>query len=101
MVISMNRDDVVSFENRFRNSMKSIAVRCAQGTVWVTVAGDNTDHILSAGKELFISGKGKIVVMAEGRSTVEISGMASPRSFKSIDLTVIPTGSVCQEMKIR
>ena len=81
MVISMKRDDVVSIKGGLRSGLGSVlgssqadvTVRCVDGAVWVTVAGDHADHILSPGKELTVSRKGKIVIMADTSSSVRLS----------------------------
>ncbi|MDF1525125.1 MAG: DUF2917 domain-containing protein [bacterium] len=86
MVISMNRDDMVSL----RNSLGTITVRCAEGAVWVTVSGDSTDYILSPGKELTVSIKGKIVIMAEKSSLLRLFRPVTPGALVRMGLNTIP-----------
>ena len=97
MVISMKRDDVVSL----RKGRGNITVRCTYGTVWVTVAGDCTDYILSSGQSLASLRKGKIVIMAQKNSSLEISGNAAPEARVHMDLTTVQAANVCQEMRFR
>ena len=94
MVISMNRDDMVSL----RNSLGPITVRCVEGTVWITVSGDTTDYILSSGKELTVSLKGKIVIMAEKSSSLRLFRPVTPGALMLMGLNTIPAN---QEMGAR
>jgi len=94
MVISMNRDDMVSL----RNSLGTITVRCVEGAVWVTVSGDRTDYILSSGKELTVSIKGKIVIMAEMSSSLRLFRPVTQGALLRMGLNTIPAN---QEMGAR
>ncbi len=49
------------------------AIRCASGSVWITVDGRSDDIILSAG-EIFLTGNAKSIVVIEGleRSAIEM-----------------------------
>ena len=44
----MDRDEIMSF----RRGLKGVTIRCEAGKIWVTVAGEGVDHILSAGEEV-------------------------------------------------
>jgi hypothetical protein len=41
-----------------------LAIRCAQGSVWVTHAGDLEDHVLEVGQQFVASGRGRLAVFA-------------------------------------
>ena len=97
MVISMKRDDVVSL----RSGLGNITIRCAHGTVWVTVAGDSADYILSPGKELTVSKKGKIVVMAEESSSLRLFRSVTKGALARMGFNNAPANSVWQEMRSR
>ena len=66
MDISLMKGEIVSF----KGSRTGIIVRCNEGMVWITVAGDERDHILSSGAQLAVSGRGKIVIAAEEKSSI-------------------------------
>jgi len=97
MVISMNRDDMVSL----RNSLGTITVRCVEGTVWVTVSGDSTDYILSSRKELTVSIKGKIVIMAEKKSSIRLSRPVTVGPFIRLSQNAVSRNDIWQEMRPR
>ena len=105
MVISMNRDDVVSFKGGLRSGLTGgsgkITIRCAHGTVWVTVAGDSGDHVLSPGKELTVSKKGKIVIMAQESSSLRFFRPVTSGALVRMGLNIVPASSVWQEMRSR
>lgn len=97
MVISMKRDDVVSLSG----GQRGITVCCDDGTVWVTVAGDSSDYILSAGKELTVSRRGKIVIMAEKSSSVRLFRSVTVKAFLRLSQNAVPGNGIWQEMKSR
>ena len=68
MVVSMEKDEVVSLAG----DMKGVVIRCDVGLIWVTVAGDSSDHILFKSDEMAVIGKGKVVVMAQSWSSVRL-----------------------------
>ena len=41
-----------------------LEVSCVEGLVWITQAGDPSDHVLAAGDALWLSGNGPTVAMA-------------------------------------
>lgn len=75
----MDRDEMMSF----RKGLRGVTVRCESGRVWLTVAGEGVDHILSAGDEIIVRNKGKAVVVADEHSSVLL--------YRSI-AAVIPAG---------
>jgi hypothetical protein len=66
MVFSVGKNEIVSPGA----GLRGVLIRCDIGLIWVTVAGDSSDHILLKGDEMVVSGKGKIVIMAEKWSSV-------------------------------
>lgn len=66
MDISLMKDEVVSF----KGSLRGITVRCSEGMVWITVAGDDEDYVLMSGDELTVLKKGRVVIVAEANSSV-------------------------------
>jgi len=68
MVIAMEKDEVVSLAG----GLRGVVIRCDVGLIWVTVAGDSSDHILFKGDEMAVVGKGKVVVMAQSWSSVRL-----------------------------
>ena len=101
MVISMKRDDMVSLGGRLKDGQGEVTVRCVDGTVWVTVAGDSRDYILAPGKELTISRKGKIVIMAEKSSSVRLFRPVSTGALMRMGLNIASANRVWQEMRSR
>ena len=75
----MDRDEIMSF----RRGLKGVTIRCEAGKIWVTVAGEGVDHILSAGEEVTLRRRGKAVVVA-----VELSSVLLYRSIAH----VMPSG---------
>ena len=86
MVISMKRDDIVSV----RGGLRGMTVRWDTGRLWVTVVGDNTDYILSSGKELTVSARRKVVIMAESGSTVRLFRPFSTNTVFGPNMNLIP-----------
>jgi len=101
MVISMERDDVVSLRRGLSAGSGNITVRCTYGTVWVTVAGDGVDYVLSAGKELTVSKKGKIVIIGEERSSLRLFRPVTAGALMRMGLNTVPANKVFQEMRSR
>jgi hypothetical protein len=58
-------DKVVVFAH-----MQGQLVRCDSGSLWVTVQGDRTDHVLFPRQCLFIPTDGKVVIGGKGTYTV-------------------------------
>ncbi len=55
---------------RLRPGRDGLLVRCEAGTVLVTFRGDPDDHVLTAGEELTLVGRGLVVVWALSRASV-------------------------------
>ncbi len=47
-------------------------ISCVAGLLWLTVTGHSEDFVLTAGEELMIEGRGKIVVEALRTATVRV-----------------------------
>lgn len=86
MVVSMKRNDVASI----RGGLGHVTISCDSGLIWVTVAGDAQDHILSRGEELRVPGRGKVVIMAQDRSKIRVYRPVTARSFFRSEMNVIP-----------
>ena len=58
------------------HGQRGIEIYCRQGCCWVTVEGDDRDHILRAGQDCAINLPGKIVVtaLAEARLLFVMAG---------------------------
>ena len=97
MVISMKRDDVIGLSG----SLRGVTVRCNDGVVWVTVTGDRADYILSPGKELTVSRRGKVVIMAEKKSSVRLSRPVTEGPFIRLSQNAAPRNCKLQEMRLR
>ena len=48
------------------------AIKCMNGVIWVTCAGEHKDHILQAGKSYIPRTNGSIVIQAIDESRVDI-----------------------------
>lgn len=66
MDIPLMKDEIVSFTGSFTG----VTVRCDAGMIWVTMAGDKRDHILTEGEELPIAWRKKVVIVAQKESLV-------------------------------
>ena len=53
----------------FKN-MENQAIRCSDGTLWVTIENDHRDHILRAKQTLVIPTAGKVIVGGCGEYTI-------------------------------
>ncbi len=84
----MDRDEMMSF----RKGLRGVTIRCESGRVWFTVAGEGEDHILSAGDEIVVRRKGKVVVVADEHSSVLF--------YRSI-AAIIPAGFTRYRAQIR
>ena len=49
-----------------------IEIRCVTGTLWLTEAGDGTDHFLLAGQSYRLRGNGLALVEGIGRASASI-----------------------------
>jgi hypothetical protein len=97
MVISMKRNDVVSLSR----GLRGITVRCDDGTVWVTVAGDSADYILSAGNKITVSRRGNVVIMAEKNSAVHLFKPATVKASMRLSQSAATRNGVWQEVGSR
>jgi hypothetical protein len=67
----LRRRQVLSLEN----AEPKIAIECKSGTLWVTVSGDNQDHMISSGQQYVIPARNrKVVVEALGNARLGIAG---------------------------
>jgi ferric-dicitrate binding protein FerR (iron transport regulator) len=60
--------ELLSLENTQRN----MAIECKEGVVWVTCAGENNDHMLTAGNRYTPKTSGEVVIEALGKACVDI-----------------------------
>lgn len=97
MVISMEKDEIVSLGG----GQRGVTIRCDVGLIWVTVAGDSSDHILFKGDEMAVVGKGKVVAMAQRWSSVSLCGPVSVNSFVRRSSRSSLERSPWQEMVLR
>jgi hypothetical protein len=58
---------------RLPDDADGCTISCSEGMLWLTRENDSEDHILTPGKDLFLSGKGLCVIEAVADCTVCIS----------------------------
>jgi len=63
---------------RLHPGRDGLLVRCEAGTVLVTFRGDPDDHVLTAGEELSLVGRGLVVVWALSDASVTAQPARSP-----------------------
>jgi hypothetical protein len=49
---------------RAQGHRRGLTLTCLEGTVWITLAGDPQDHILSGGQALSVGRQGRVLVEA-------------------------------------
>ena len=54
------------------NSGEHMAIECTKGTLWVTSAGDNRDHMLQAGRRFVPKTNGTVLIEAIDDACVDI-----------------------------
>jgi hypothetical protein len=68
----LQRRQLISLEN----ARPKMAIKSDQGTLWVTVSGDNQDHMLYSGQRYAVPGtKGKVVIEALENAKLRIEEM--------------------------
>lgn len=93
MVFAMARDDIISFNC----GLGKVTLRCDSGLIWVTVSGKRTDYILSAGEELTISKKSRVVVMAETSSSVRFWRPVTSARLLSMGFKAVMANTVIRD----
>lgn len=70
------------------HELRQVSVHCREGCCWLTVEGDNRDHILTAGHRHTIRQSGRVMVTALAKTRVQLV-----RDAKKI--LIVPTLRPC------